>query len=767
MLIIFTFSVSLLAQDKFVLSGYIKDKDSNEPLLYSNVSVKDSPKLGVAANDYGFFSLQLPRGKQTLVFSYLGYKDLVVDIDLTQDLRKDFFLVSESSLLEEVVLIDNKVEQQNVKGVETSVVELQMQEVNAIPVVFGEKDILKALQFLPGVTAAAEGSANFLVRGGSSDQNLVLLDEAQVYNTSHFLGFFSTFNSDVIKDLTLMKGQYPAEFGGRLSSLLNIKMKEGNSKNFSGSGGIGLISSRLSLEIPVIEGKSSLLIAGRRTYADLIARPFLDEENKNLKLYFYDVNMKFNWEIDDKNKIFLSGFLGKDALGGLGSTDIGIEFANTTFTALWNHIFTPKLFVNTSFIYSLYDFDFQFSSNASLQTDIQDFNLKQTYSYFYSPKSKIKFGFSAMYHTYTPSKLETKAETSVVNFYALEHGVFVSHSYDFTDNLKAVYGVRYTGFSLLGPSDDNTFDQDGNIEKTENPATNTVIQYYDFWEPRLSLNYLLDEQSSIKLGIARNAQYLHVITSSNNGGTPIDTYMPSTKNLKPQKSHQASLGYFFNILDNTYEFSVEVYGKETWDLSDYKENADPFTKEGIEGKLTFGRGNSYGIEFFAKKRKGDFTGWISYTLSRTESIFDQINVGKPFLSPQDRTHSLSVIGMYALGNWQFSAAFSFVSGRPTTYPAGRYLDITFATPVSYYKGRNTYRWPSSHRLDVSAIYNFSPSVIFGKNFDSELAISIYNVYHQLNPFSIDPYQSKDSGEYGLQKISLYGIVPTITWNFTF
>ena len=759
-------SFSLFAQ-KFVVSGYIRDKESHEPLLYSNVAVKGT-RIGASANDYGFFSLELPKGKHTLVFSYLGYSTLAIEIDLDKDIRQDFLLQLEASVLEEVVVVDEKVEDMNVKGVETSVIELQMEEVNAIPVIFAEKDILKTLQFLPGVAAASEGSANFLVRGGTSDQNLVLLDEAQVYNTSHFLGFFSTFNSDVVKDLTLMKGQYPAEFGGRLSSLLNVKMKEGNAKKFSGSGGIGLISSRLMLEMPIIEDKSSFLIAGRRTYADILAAPFLEGDFKNLRVYFYDVNMKYNWEIDDKNKIFISGFFGKDVLSGLGggNNSIGIEFSNTTFTALWNHIFTPKLFANTAFIYSLYDFDFDFGGGR-LQTDIQDFDLKQTYTYFYGAGSKIKFGFNAMYHTYTPSKLETTGkEGREVNFYALEHGVFASHSYEFSESLEAVYGLRYTGFSLLGPSDDNTFDENGNITKTENPARNSVIQYYDFWEPRLSVNYTINDQNSIKLGLARNAQYLHVITSSNSGGTPIDTYMPSTKNLKPQKSHQGSLGYFFNILENSYEFSVEVYGKETWDLSDYKENADPFTKEGIEGKLAFGRGVSYGLELYAKKRKGDLVWWVSYTLSRTESTFEKINAGKTFLAPSDRTHNLSAVLMYSIGNWQLSTSFIFISGRPTTYPAGRYLDPTTANVLAYYDGRNTYRWPNTHRMDLSAQYKFSPSQIFGKTFDSDLTISIYNVYNQLNPFSIDPYSAPD-GTYALQKTTLFGILPTVSWNFKF
>ena len=757
-------------QESFVISGYIKDDANHEPLLYSNVAVKGK-SLGVSANDYGFFSFKLPKGKHTLVFSYLGYKNNVIEITLNEDLRKDFFLIPESTQLEEIILVDERVEDKNVKGVQTSVVTLKMAEVNAIPVVFGEKDILKTLQYIPGVAAAGDGSANFLVRGGTSDQNLVLLDEAPVYNTSHLLGFFSTFNSDVVKDLQLMKGQYPAEFGGRLSSLLNIKMKEGNARKVSGQGGIGLISSRLTMEIPIIEEKSSFLIAGRRTYADILVRLFGGEDTRNLSLYFYDVNMKYNWEINDFNKIFISGFFGRDVFGGLGggsnnnSSNIGIDFSNTTLTGLWNHIFTPSLFVNTSLLYSLYAFNFEFGT-GKLETDIQDVTLKQTYSYYFGPGSKLKFGFDAIYHTYTPSKLQTESQDRTIKFYSMEHGVFASHSYDVSSRLKAVYGLRYTGFSLLGPSPNNIFDEAGNIAKVENTKDNEVIKYYDFWEPRISMNYLINDQNSIKIGVARNAQYLHVVTSSNSGGTPIDTYMPSTKTLKPQKSHQASLGYFFNVLENSYEFSVEVYGKEMWDISDYKENADPFVKEGIEGKLTLGRGVSYGVELFAKKRKGDLIWWVSYTLSKTESFFSEINGGKPFLAPQDRTHNLSAVLTYNLGKWTLSSAFSLVSGRPTTYPAGRYVDVSTGSPVTYYDGRNTYRWPASHRLDVGATYRMDPSVYFGKKFSSELVISVYNIYNQKNPYSIYSTVNK-GGKYTLEKLSLFGILPTVTWNFKF
>lgn len=751
------------AQNKVTLNGTIRDKASGEEIIGATIRIAELSKIGISTNEYGFFSLTLEPGNYTFITSYIGYEDYIEKINLQATQSIKWTLQQKSQNLEEVKIVAKK-ENENITQTTMGVEKMNMKDIAKLPVLFGEKDILKTIQLLPGVKSAGEGNSGFYVRGGTSDQNLILLDEAPVYNASHLLGFFSTFNSDAIKDAILIKGNSPAQYGGRLASVLDIKMNEGNDKDYHATGGIGLISSRLSIEGPIQKEKSSFLITGRRTYADVFLQA--TEDFKDNTLYFYDLNAKANYRLDKNNRIFLSGYLGRDVLG-LGD-QFGIDWGNTTGTLRWNSVISPKLFSNTSLIYSDYDYNIQIQGDDikfNINSSIQDWNLKQEFQYFQSTKSSWRVGLNLIHHELAPSRFEGDAEVfnslNTVSRKSLENALYANHVYKLTNRLNIDYGLRLSVYSILGGDTYNVY-QDG--EKTESIvlSKNKIGKTFVNPEPRLALNAQLTENSSFKVGYARNTQNLHLLSNSTSG-SPTDAWIGNSYNIKPEISDQVSGGYFRNFRDNEYEMSVETYYKKMQHQVDYKNGADIQTAPDVESELLFGDGRAYGAEFFIKKRKGTFTGWISYTLSRTERKINGINENKWYNAKQDRTHDLAVVASYQLTKrWSLSSNFVFYTGNAVTFPSGKY-NIEDRT-IYYYTERNGYRMPNYHRLDFSANYEGRQD----RKWRSSWNFSLYNVYGRENAYTITFKDDPDDPSKTLaEQTALFKWVPSITYNFNF
>lgn len=723
--------------------------------------------VGAVSNEYGFFSLTLPEGNYTLNILYPTYKEYKKAINLTQNITLDINLASE---VQEVgtVEISAKKKDENVTQAQMGVEKIDMNEINKIPVIFGEKDIVKSLQLLPGVKSAGDGNSGFFVRGGAADQNLILLDEAPVYNASHLLGFFSTFNSDVIKTATLYKGTQPAQYGGRLASVLDIKMNEGNSKRLGVSGGIGLIASRLTVEAPIVKDKGSFLIAGRRTYADLFLKLAPDENLRNTKLFFYDLNTKINYKLSDKDRLFVSGYFGRDVLG---ISQFGISWGNATGTVRWNHIINSKLFSNTSFIVSNYQYDIAIKSDdvsINIGSTLQDYNFKQEFQYFPNTRNKWTFGLNAIHHGVVPGEV-TGSEGSGVNNskqpskLGLENALFISNEYSVSEKFNILYGIRATAFSVLGNGfNAYTFDQDGDVLDTTVYSKNKLAKTYINVEPRIFLSYIYSKTASIKGGYSRNVQNLHLI-SNTVSTSPTDLWLPTTINVKPEIADQVTLGWFKNFKENKYEFSSEIYYKWMQNQIDYRNGANTQANELIEGELLYGIGRAYGIEFLLKKKAGKFTGWVGYTLSRTEKKIDQINNNEWYLARQDRLHDLSVVGIYDFNKkWTASASFVYSTGNAVTFPTGKYEidgDVVFV-----YSSRNGDRMPDYHRLDLALTYNVTKH----KKYESSWSLSIYNAYARRNAYLIEFQESEtDPNKTEVVQTTLFRIVPTITYNFKF
>jgi len=667
----------------------------------------------------------------------------------------------------EEVIVTGKKDSENVTGTQVGVQKLQINEISKIPVIFGEKDILKTLQLLPGIKSAGDGNSGFYVRGSNSDGNLILLDEAVVYNASHLLGFFSTFNSDAIKDVTLYKNAMPANYGGRTASVLDVKMKEGNNQKFGVSGGIGLIASRISVEGPMVKDKGSFLISGRRTYADVFLKLSNDSTINKSSLYFYDINLKANYKLGAKDRIFVSSYLGSDKLG-LGTT-FGIDWGNTTATVRWNHQFSPKLFLNTSAIYSKYNYNIKLNTGVgdiNVKSVIDNYNMKEDFTYFYNPKNTISFGLQTTYHQITPGQISS-SDTSLVfkvlqNKYALENAFYASNEMKVSSRLSAIYGLRLSTFSLLGGGEFYTYNTKGEVTNTTTYASGEFIKTYVNWEPRLSVNYSLTETSSIKFGYARNAQNLHLISNSTTS-YPTDLWIPSSKNVKTEISNQVSIGYFKNFAENKFEFSTETYYKTMSNVIDYKDAANTRANDKVEGELLFGIGRAYGLEFLLKKKTGKLTGWVGYTLSKTEKQIEGINNNQWYNARQDKTHDISIVGMYDLSKkWTLSATWVYNTGFAVTFPSGKYMmnnQVKF-----YYTERNGYRMPAYHRLDIGATYTMKKSATR----ESSLNFSLYNAYGRENAYSITFSESEtDPTKTDAVQTSLFRWVPSITWNFKY
>lgn len=772
------FAFSAQAQSKFTLSGYVKDKESGEDLIGANIILLDDISVGTVSNAYGFYSITLDPGVYQVGVTYVGYESFAAEVNLSEgDVSYNIELDPKSILTDEVIVTAERADE-NVQSTQMGTAELSVEEVKTMPALLGEVDILKTIQLLPGVQSAGEGNSGFYVRGGGPDQNLILLDEAVVYNTGHLFGFFSVFNADAIKNTTLIKGAMPAQYGGRLSSVLDIQMKEGNVNKWQGAGGIGLISSRLTLEGPLVKEKASIIVSGRRTYADLLARPFIkDTDFEGNGYYFYDLNAKVNYRFSEKDRVFLSGYFGEDVFNFISpDNDFNAEipWGNRTATARWNHVFNNQLFSNLSLIYNDYQFeigsrfeDFQFN----LFSGVRDINGKFDLDFYPGSNHKLKAGVNYTYHRFTP--YSANAQSGDVDFstdslnkkFAHELAIYLQDEFDINARLRINAGLRGSWFQQVGPYNQIVFNE-------LQVATDTIVYgqgeaIQDYWglEPRIGIRYKLNESSSLKGGIAYNNQYIHLVSSSTST-LPTDLWVPSTAVVEPQRGIQYSAGYFKNWLNNVLETSVEVYYKDLRNQIEFSSDYVPELGRDIEESFVFGRGESYGAELFIRKSRGNLTGWIGYTLSWTNRFFDDIDDGNPFPARYDRRHDLSIVANYEINDrWKVSSVFVYGTGQSTTVPVGTYL--IEGNLVNEYGERNDFRLAPYHRLDFAATY----SPVKKRNFDWDLNFSVYNVYNRQNPFFIYYDIDGDVVEGDLtvsaKQVSLFPVIPSITWNFKF
>jgi len=754
------------SQQKYTISGTLKDSASGEQLIGVIVEVKELPSTGEATNKYGFYSLTLPEGTYTLIYDYLGYKIDSLKITLHQNIKHNVNLAAEGSTLKEVSVQGSK-SNENVTSAQTGMVTLSVKDIAKIPVFFGEKDVLKTVELIPGVVSAGDGNSGFYVRGGASDQNLILLDEATVYNAYHLLGFFSVFNSDALKDVTLYKSGMPVQYGGRLSSVEDIRMNDGNDQTYHVTGGIGLISSRLSFEGPIKKGKGSFLISGRRTYADLFLKLSSNSALRNSSLYFYDLNAKGNYTLGENDRIYISGYFGKDVLGA--DNIFGINWGNATGTFRWNHIFGAKLFSNTSLIFSNYNYNIDITAvgiNLGIQSTIRDWNLKEEFQFYPDSKNKVIFGFSSIFHTIIPGNIvsldSNVNNTNIQTRYAWENSVFASDEFKVSDRIKFVAGIRVTSFSLLGPGTFYTYNAAGNPIDSAKYSSGQFVKTYINPEPRFNATYLLNEVSSVKASYDRNVQNMHLLSNSTSSN-PTDLWIPSSNNVQPEISDQFSVGYYRNFLNNKYEFSVETYYKLMQNQIDYKNGAQLVLNENVESELLFGHGHSYGAEFFLKRKYGKLTGWIGYTLSKTELQIPGINNGSWYPATQDITNAIDVVAIYELNEkWSFSATFIFNTGYPVTFPSGKYS--VDGNILYYYTSRNGYRMPAYNRMDIGATYKCKKH----KHYQADWSFSIFNVYDRWNAYTIT-FQQNPNNPQETQALltSLFGIIPSVSYDFKF
>ena len=757
---------STFAQERtHTIRGTVKDAQSGEVLIGATIRVHELTTAGAVTNEYGFYSLTLPAGTYALEARLIGHTPAFDTIALNSDCTVNFELHEEPVHVGEVVVSGERTSH-NVTSTDISINKIETRELRSIPVLLGEKDVLKTIQLLPGIKSAGEGSTGFSARGGGTDQNLILLDEAPVYNPSHLLGFLSTFNSDAIKDVKVITGGIPAEYGGRLSSVVDIRTNDGNMKKFTGTGGIGLLASRLTLEGPILKDTASFLISGRRTYADLFLKLSGDSALEKTILYFYDLNAKVNYAPGDNDRIFLSAYLGSD---NMGYPDIAVfRWSNATATLRWNHVFGSRLFSNTSFIVSNYDYSNNAQGSGSsafvITSGIRDLHLKTDFQYFISPRNSLSVGANVIEHTFNPGTVTSGtpsigSSTSVELKHALEDAVYASQEVELSTRLKVNYGARLSSFSQIGPGTAFSYSADGQVTGSIRYGSNKFMKTYLSLEPRVALNYLLDETTSLKASYDRTAQYLHLLSNSALAN-PRDLWVPSTKNIPPQYADQYSLGYFRNFNNNEYEGSLEVYYKSMANLIDYKNGANLQLNPTIESQLLFGKGWSYGLEFLLRKQFGKFTGWLGYTLSKTDQQFAGVNEGKAYPSSQDRTHDVSVVVMYDYSErWNFSATWVYYTGNAVTFPGGLY-SVDGRPVVPYYTDRNSERMPAYHRLDLSVTYNFSES--------SNLNLSLYNAYDRMNPYLMF-FQRTNGSPPSTEAVQLtiFPLIPSLTYNFKF
>lgn len=791
LLLFFSFSLIGFSQDKHTISGTISDAKSNETLIGVSIQIKGT-SIYTATNEYGFYSITLPKGNYSLLVSYVGFQTEEKPFELNENIKLNVKLQEESKQLQEIVVSDTK-EKTNIRKPEMSVNKLSIATIKQMPVVLGEVDIIKSLLFLPGVTNAGEGQSGFNVRGGGADQNLVLLDEATVYNSSHVFGFFSVFNPDAIKDLKLYKGGIPAKYGGRASSVLDIYQKDGNSNKLSMNGGIGLITSRLLVEGPIVKEKGSFLVGGRGSYAHLFLKL---TDNKN-SAYFYDLNTKLNYKLNKNNTLYLSGYFGRDIFT-LNET-FSNSYGNTTANLRWNHLYSDKLFSNLSLIYSDYYYGLTLDFvGFNWESGIKNYNLKYDFKHYISNKLKLNYGVNAVYNSFNPGVIEPLSDNSQINYkqldkkYAFEPAIYLDAEQKIGEKIGISYGLRYSQFYRLGASTVNYYENNQAVvydeelkiyEKGEPISTkyfgrNKKIASYDFLEPRFAMAYELNPNNSVKLSYNRMVQYLQLV-SNTASPTPLDVWTPSDNYIKPQIADQVALGYFKNFKEDQYSLEVETYYKGIQNRMDYIDGADLIANEAIEQVVLNGRMRSYGVEMLLRKNTGTLTGWIAYTLSKSEQQTPGrtateigINNGEWYRSAYDKTHNLVITGGYKLNDkWNFGANFTLQSGQPVTFPTGKYViypDGDTSLPgitVPIYGNRNEDRLPAFHHLDISA--TLTPAKNKLSKWQSEWVFSIYNLYSRKNAASINFRQNSETGVNEAVKLSIFGIVPSVSYNFKF
>lgn len=785
LLFFLVFSTALQAQ-KLTINGYVKDASNGEALIGATVFIKQLNN-GAVTNEYGFYAVSVPPGTYDVQISYIGYLTQSQNVTVSENKRIDVELKMESEQLEEVV-VRGELEQANAQNLEMSTNKLDIRTIIKVPAFLGEADVLRSLQLLPGVSTVGEGASGFNVRGGSVGQNLVLLDEAPVYNTSHLFGFFSVFNPDAVKDTKLYKGAIPSRYGGRLASLLDVRMKEGNSKKFEANGGIGTVFSRLAIEAPIVKDKASFIVAGRRSYVDVLARPFTDVFDDGATLNFYDLTMKTNYNIDAKNRVYLSGYFGRDKF--LFDKNQGFSWGNSTASFRWNHLYSDRLFSNLTFLYSDYNYKLQFGDDDrnrfNWDSSISNFILKPDFTYFLNSKNELIFGGEAIYYTFEPANAVgitngAKIDISLPKKYNLETSVFIGNSQKVTPALTLDYGLRYSYFNYYGPGESYQFNDTipGTRRNVVNITTydrGEAIATYGNLQPRASFKWQTSEVSSIKGSYNRMVQYLHLI-SNTTASNPLDVWVPSTKNIKPELGDQFTLGYFRDIGETKqWEASIEGYYRKTQNQVDYIDGADLLINKFLEGDLLSGEGRAYGLEFYVQKKTGKVNGWVSYTLGRTELKVDGINKGEWYAARYDQTHNVKVAAFYDINKkWSLSGNFVLTSGTPTTFPTSRYTVQGILIPHNANDSRNNVRLPAYHRLDLSLRME-------GKQFRNGKprkhtdywVFSFYNVYARKNPFSIYFSQSDERTPTGLRpdsqatQLAIVGtIIPSVSYNFKF
>jgi hypothetical protein len=785
----------LRAQSKYTISGFVKDAASGEALIGANVYIKEKLK-GTSTNQYGFYSLTFEEGQYVLVVSFLGYQDYTLPVLLNKNLRINVQLLPSAIQTQEVVITGER-EDKNVQSTQMGKVELEVEKIKSLPAFLGEVDILKTIQLLPGVQSAGEGNSGYYVRGGGPDQNLILLDEAVVYNASHLFGFFSVFNADAVKNVSLIKGGMPAQYGGRLASVLDISMKEGNNREFHGDGGLGFVASRLTLEGPIKKDTSSFIISARRTFVDLFLRKPFVKEGSDVEgniYFFYDVNAKLNYRLSDKDRLYLSGYFGRDVFN-FNNTESGfkvkIPWGNATGSFRWNHLFSDRMFFNASLIFSDYRFRFnatQQQFDFGLYSGIRDYNAKLDFAYFPTISHAVKFGGNYVYHIFTPSNASARSGDVVfdlgktVKFYAHDAALYVNDDWDVTDRFALSSGLRFSMFQHVGPFERYLLDETGkNVEDTIRYERGKKVAQYFRAEPRLSMRYNINLNSSVKASFTQNYQYIH-LAAIGSVSLPTDVWVPSTDKVKPQRGEQYALGYFRNFKKNLYETSLEIYYKEMRNQVEYKEGHQPEqdVKNNVDNNFVFGKGWSYGAEIFMKKTRGKINGWIGYTWSKTDRQFAELNKGNTFPAKYDRRHDFSLVMNYEISEkWTLGAVWVYATGNAMTLPQTRFFLIgptasaQVITNPTVYGGvynepgpRNSFRMASYHRLDISATWKRKKT----KKFESSWNFAIFNVYNRYNPYFIYFNDSVDKdGKFKIQakQVSLFPILPSITYNFKF